>query len=162
MTITTYTTQNKVKPRFDNGGSEFGLAHRDLGPGFLMFDIDRMFATIEVDLEMKRKETGFIEYRNNNGITFVALFELKAKKTDYSLQAINPEISNTLATIEMAKKLECRLFVVYGTDNRQPFEFFEYFPEENVFYSVGILDYQSDNREKKIKDFWTHVLKIRK
>jgi hypothetical protein len=162
MTIPTYDTKNGVKPRFDNGGSEFGLAHRDLGAGYLMFDIDRMSAVIEVDLELKRKETGFVEYRNNKGIMFIALFEIKAKKTEYSLQAMNPLISNTMATIEMARKLECRLFVVYGTENKQPFEFYEYFPDKNEFIYSGTLDYNSDNRTENIKEFWTNVLNIRR
>jgi hypothetical protein len=52
-TAKTYNTENGVKPRYDGGGSEFGLLHRELGPGFLMFDIDRLSATVQTDLEMK-------------------------------------------------------------------------------------------------------------
>jgi hypothetical protein len=154
-----YTTENGVKPRYDNGGSEFGLMHRDLGPGYLMFDIDRLSAVMEVNLELKRCNTGFVEYRHNNSIDFVALFEIKAKKTPYSLEAINPKKSSTAATIEMAKKLECRLFVVYGDNNDQPFEFYEYLPEAG-FESVGVLSYTINNRAESVKKFWRDVLNI--
>lgn len=161
MTIEYYNTKNKVKPRFDNGGSEFGLAHRDLGPGYLMFDIDKMSAKVELNLELHRKETGFVEYRHNKDeIKFVALFEIKHKRTPYSLAAVNPENSSTLATIEMAKKLGCRLFVVYGNENKPPFEFNEYFPDNNQFEFIGELKYQPETREQNIKKFWKEVLKI--
>jgi len=76
-----YGEKNKVKPRFDGKGTEFGLMHRDLGPGFLMFDIDRMSAVLEVNLELKRENEAFVEYRQyGNAINFIAMFEVKAKK----------------------------------------------------------------------------------
>ena len=159
--MTTYSTLNGAKPRYDGKGTEFGLMHRDLGPGFLMFDIDRLSAVIEVNLELKRENEGFVEYRHTcDGINFVAMFEVKAHKTKYSLEALDLSKSNSLARAEIARRLECRLFVVFGTNGKQPFEFFELF--DNGFILAGTLEYDESNRMEQVKKFWNETLRIEK
>lgn len=158
--MTTYDTPNGVKPRYDGGGSEFGLMHRDLGPGYLMFDVDRMSACMSVDLELKRANTGFIEYRRNNGIEFVAIFEIKHSKIGRALDALDVEKANTMAQIEMARRLDARLFSVFATDGHQPFEFYEYVPFACQFELVDVLDYDKANRVERVQAFWRDVLRI--
>ena len=115
---------NGVKPRFDGGGTEFGLMHRDLGPGYLMFDVDRISAVLEVGLEMRRENEGFVEYRRKgDAIRFVALFEVKHRRTEYSAAALDKTTSNALARLEMARCMGARLFVVFAMDGKPPFEF---------------------------------------
>jgi hypothetical protein len=158
--MTIYNTKNGVKPRYDGGGSEFGLMHRDLGPGYLMFDVDRMSACLSVDLELKRANTGFIEYRRNNGINFVAVFEIKYAKIGRALEALDMEKSNTMAQIEMARRLDARLFSVFATDGVQPFEFWEYVEFPGEFQLIGTLDYDATDRTERVRDFWRDVLGI--
>ena len=158
--VTTYDTPDGVKPRYDGGGSEFGLVHRKLGPGYLMFDVDRMSACMSIDLELKRADTGFVEYRRNNGIQFIAVFEIKYKKIGRAMEALDTENSNTMAQIEMAKRLEARLFSVFATNGKQPFEFWEYLPAADSFEMVGVLDYDGTNRTESVQVFWRDVLHI--
>lgn len=160
--MTTYDTPNGVKPRRDGGGSEFGLMHRDLGPGYLMFDIDRMTARLSVDLELKRADTGFIEYRRNNGIEFVAIFEIKHTKIGLAMEALDVDNSNTMAQIEMARRLGARLFSVFATNGHQPFEFYEYLPFSRQFELVDVLDYDKANRVERVQAFWHDILRISK
>ncbi len=160
---TIYNTPNGVKPRFDGGGSEFGLAHRDLGQGYLMFDIDRMTASVEVALELRRKEEGFIEYRHEYGdVKFIALYEIKGNRTEFSEQALNIDKSSTKAMIAMARRLESRLFVVFATNGKQPFDFYEFDTSEQCFIPVGHLCYEAENRAEAVREFWQNVLHIGK
>lgn len=163
----TYSTPNGVKPRYDGGGTEFGKMHRDLGPGYLLFDIDRLSVKLEEQLELRKENEGFIEYRlYSNHITFIAMFELKAQWTPNSKMAIDTNQASSIARAEIAKRLSydqdqpCRLFVVFGTNGRQPFEFYEFMNNEFVF--VGTLDYLQDNRQEKVKLFWNDTLGISK
>lgn len=157
----TYNTSNGAKPRFDGAGTEFGLMHRDLGPSYLMFDIDRMSATIEANLELKREEEGFVEYRRSvNKITFVAMFEVKANRTNYSQSALNPNDSNALARAEMARLIGARLFVVFATNGRQPFDFYEIDTTTREAVHIGTLDYSAPTRSSACQAFWRNVLGI--
>lgn len=152
---------NGVKPRFDRGGTEFGLMHRDLPPGYLMFDIDRLHARCSVDLSLKRENEGFVEYRRKNGrIEFIALMEVKQHRTPNSERALNTGDANAMARIEMARRLGCRLFVVFATSGRQPFEFYEFDVDNGNPFHVGTLRYGSDGREEAVRRFWTEVLRI--
>lgn len=153
---------NGVKPRYDGGGTEFGLMHRDLGPGFLMFDIDRMSATIGVGLELKRENEAFVEYRYTpvSGIRYVAMMEVKHSHTPYSAEALDLSKVNSIVRADMARRLQCRLFVVYATNGKNPFTFYEYDDNENEFYQIGILDYTEKTRTERVKSFWNDVLRI--
>ncbi len=156
-------TKGYVKPRFDGGGTEFGAIHRKLGPGYLMFDIDRVFASMEYSLTMRKENEGFVEYRRSgNKIKFIALMEYKAQKTEHSVEALDKNEANSLARLEMARLLKCRLIVIFGTNGREPFEFFEIDTTTGDNRFVGILEYDQFNKEQQVKDFWTNVLKIPK
>lgn len=165
--MTIYQTNNGTKPRYDNGGTEFGAMHRDLGPGYLMFDIDRMTVRIDEILELKKEEEGFVEYRlYSNKITFVSIIELKKRYTEQSSKALDLTEANSLARAEICNRLSigqdkrCRLFVVYATDGQQPFDFYEYIEDSFVF--VGRLTYSREDRQIKVKEFWSNVLCIEK
>lgn len=156
-----YTTTNGTKPRYDGGGTEFGLMHRDLGPGYLMFDIDRMSAQLDLSLEMRRENEGWIEYRRiATRIAFVALFEVKHSRTQYSEQALNPSEPNSMARFEMAKRLDCRLFVVFATRGQPPFEFYEIDKGSGEPFHVGTLDYTANDRMASCRAFWRDMLGI--
>jgi hypothetical protein len=154
---------NGVKPRFDGKGSEFGLMHRDIGPGYLMFDIDRLSANVQVDLELRRENEGWVEYRQNGKtIHFVALFEVKKQKTEHTKKALNNEESSTLARNEIARRLECRLFVVFATNGKAPFEFWELDALSEKYEVVGVLNYSAEERASAAQRFWRDVLKIQR
>jgi len=157
-----YSTVNGVKPRYDNGGTEFGAMHRDLGPGYWMFDIDRMSAAVEMDLELRRQNEGFVEYRiNRDVVSFAAMFEVKGHKTGRALEALDENDANYKARLAMARKLECRLFVVFATSGGQPFEFWEISTDDGSRSCIGILAYQADERVEKTRAFWRDCLKLR-
>lgn len=159
--MTLYATENGAKPRYDGKGTEFGLMHRDLGPGYLMFDIDRLSAILEVKMELKRENECFIEHRlESDGVRFVAMFEVKHHKTQFSLEALNPIKSNTIVRGEIARRLGCRLFIVFASNGKQPFEFYEQVGNES--YYIGTLAYQLNERQDAVKEFWTNVLGIDK
>jgi len=157
-----YHTSNGVKPRFDNSGTEFGLMHRDLGRGYSMFDIDRMTAQLDMQIEMRRENEGFIEYRRTAGnINFVALMEVKHRRTKYSEQALDPTEANSMVRLEMARRLGCRLFVVFATNGKQPFDFYEICADTGEAKHAGTLDYTSD-RVHKCRLFWNNILGIQR
>lgn len=152
---------NGVKPRFDGKGSEFGLIHRDLGPGFLMFDLDRLSANVELSLELRREDEAFVEYRHAAGaIHFIALFEVKKHRTGDSERAIDSRESSSMARNEIARRLGCRLFVVFGTNGSRPFVFWEWNANTDEYEFVGVLDYEPGQSERAIKNFWRDVLGI--
>jgi len=154
---------NGVKPRFDGEGSEFGKLHRLLGSGYYMFDIDKMTADVNISLELERADTGFVEYRivGDKVVTFTAMFEVKYARTEKSEQALLSKNANTMAMIEIARRLDCRLFVVFATNGQQPFEFYEWNKLFDEFVFVGRLEYnKGTNPAYAIKTFWQNVLKI--
>lgn len=156
-----YQTTNGVKPRYDGGGTEFGLMHRDLGPGYLMFDIDRMTAQLELQMEMKRENEGWVEFRRRaNRIDFVAMFEVKKQRTIHSEKALDPGEANSLARLEMARRMQCRLFVVFATNGRQPFDFYEIDLDTGEAKFRGALDYATEDRVQRCRVFWRDVLGI--
>jgi len=159
----TYDTSNGVKPRYDGGGSEFGSMHRDLGPGMYMFDIDRLSGNMstDIDFELRRENEGFVEYRiKSQVVKFVALFEIKAHKTKHALEALDSSNANSRARSAMAQMLKCRLFVVYATNGKQPFEFYEINTETGEAQSLGALSYDVESRQNECQRFWRDVLGI--
>lgn len=152
---------NGVKPRFDGKGSEFGFIHRALGCGYLMFDVDRLSAIVEMDLELRRENEGFVEYRQNGrSVRFVALFEIKKEKTKHSIKALDNEESSSMARNEMARLLGCRLFVVFATDGKAPFEFWELDRGSQQYERAGLLNYRPGEHAAAIQKFWRDTLKI--
>ena len=158
----TYNTDNGVKPRYDGAGSAFGALHRDLGPGFLMFDIDRMSATVETDLEMRNENNVFVEYRLGETISFVAVFEYKRNRSQYTIDALNPNSANSRARIELARRLGSRLFIVFADNGSPPFYFHEINLETGENVRMPALWYTKDEDKEKVKSFWRDVLKINK
>lgn len=160
----TYQTANGVKPRYDGQGTEFGAMHRDIGPGQLMFDIDGLSATVEMQLELRRQNEAFVEYRfiDDDLVEFTALFELKRNKSQYTIQALDSKDANSVARRAMARKLEARLFVVFATNGKAPFDFHEIDTTTGYSHPIGILYYDENNRPEKVKDFWINVLKLKK
>ena len=159
----TYNTSNKVKPRYDNGGTEFGDMHRDLGPGMYMFDIDRLSGNMstDIDFELRRENEGFVEYRiKSQVVKFVALFEIKAHKTKHALEALYSSNANSRARSAMAQMLKCRLFVVYADNGKQPFEFHEINTETGGARLLGVLSYDAESRQGDCQAFWRDVLGI--
>jgi hypothetical protein len=145
-----------TKPRFDGSGSIFGDLHRELPPGVCMFDIDRL--DINMALTIRRENEVFVEYHHeNNGITFTALFEVKFKFNTKSLDKNN---SLNLARLEMAKKLGCRLFVVFRTLGQLPLEFFEVNLNSGNASHVYTLTYDKNIDGAKISAIslcWKHL-----
>jgi len=159
--------REEVKKRYDNQGSEFGFIHRDLGQGYYMFDIDGIKASIEYDLTLRRENELFVEYRHlsKDKIKFLAIYEVKAKETKYSKNCLELNNSTSIVRLEIAKRLESRLFVVFGTNGNQPFKFFEIDVNSGDNNFIGILSYDKDNpkkREQTVKSFWANILGITK
>lgn len=148
--------ENNVKPRYDGKGSEFGMVHRLLPPKCGMFDIDRMSGNMQLDIELKNTDTGFVEYRtdfNNADVTFTALFEIKYKLSESVQKALECNIgSATFAQKKMCEKLRCRYFIVVANFGKQPFVFFELV--NDAILNHGELNYNDDNKMQKINDFW--------
>lgn len=152
-----------VKPRFDKKGSLFGLLHRELGNRFLMLDLDYM--VLEVNGEMKEhvsEDTRFVEYRRafNRNILFKAIFEIKFDKTVFSTQMLNTDNTNTKALIEMACRLNSRLFIVFATYGLAPFIFYEYSRKSDDFVFAGELNFDYKNARSAIRYFWYYCLGI--
>ena len=141
-----------TKPRFDGGGSLFGELHRELPSGTCMMDIDRMFVTVESELWLKRENVAFVEYRHaKECIKFTAVFETKHKYTE---TAFDLEISANRARMEMARKLDCRLFVVFYSDGAVPLEFYEIDVETGEYEHSYSLTYDQTNRAEKVVECW--------
>ena len=157
-----YNTENGVKPRFDGGGTEFGMMHRWLPGSHCMFDLDRMQASISSDLILRNENEGFIEYRiTDKEVRFAALFELKMKRTKYSEQALSSDDASAIARAELARRIGCRLFVVFATNGKQPFNFYEIETTTRESTHVGTLDYRNEADGKRAaQEFWLNVLGI--
>jgi len=155
----------QVKIRFDHNGSEFGEIHRQLPIHCGMFDIDRMSAKAEINLELKKQEIGFLEYRtdfNRSTIEWKALFEIKYKNSEYVRKALDCKIGTpTWAQLELCKILKARYFFVIATNGKQPFEFIEIF-YNGEFNWIGTLDYIDKEKDGKqaINDFWKNDIKL--
>ena len=155
----------QTKIRFDGKGSEFGLIHRELPIEYGMFDIDKMKASALVDLELKKEDIGFLEYRTNwrnSTITWKALFEIKYRNSANVQDAINCKMGTaTWAQLKLCHTLGCRYFMVIATNGKQPFVFYE-IHDTGDFEIKGTLDYfdrHTDGKEN-IKEFWCNVLKL--
>lgn len=155
---------NGAKLRFDGGGTEFGFMHRDLGSGYLMFDVDRLHVKVEEFLKLRNENECFVEYRDTGerekGVQFIAMFEVKHKRSHYTLKALDPENSVSYARLCMAQKLGCRLFVVYASGGRQPFDFWEIDTTDGGASLVGTLEYNKADRRESVQQFWKEVLEI--
>jgi hypothetical protein len=154
----------QVKPRFDGKGSEFGRIHRELGPRFGMFDIDRLSANANFKLELKQQDTGFLEYRTNfetGEIAFKAMFEIKYKDSVIVRDAMNFRQGQAVwAQIKMCEKLDCRYFYVISTNGTKPFQFYEYDVSGRNWLDRGQLEYEPDNEKRAVKDFWQTNLNL--
>lgn len=158
-----YTTSNGVKPRYDNGGTEFGLMHRELGAGYWMFDVDRVFASVEFEISMRKENEAFVEYRRNGKrIDFIALMEVKHRRSEFAEQALSMTDYNSYARLAMAQRLGCRLFVVFATDGKQPFTFYEIDTVTGESTEVGTLTYGPADMRERVAAFWRNVLRIEK
>lgn len=147
-----------VKPRFDGKNPEgFANMHRVLPNKCLMFDIDRIYA--QMDLSMRKEDEFFCEYNIvDSRIIFKALFEYKAHKTQNSEKALDSKCANSWARLEIARKLECRLFVVFAQNNRKPFDFYEIDLETGRPIHVGTLDYDVNEGKLAWNNFWANKL----
>jgi hypothetical protein len=152
--------ENQVKPRYDGKGTEFGLRHRDLGSGFLMMDIDRLHAAIEMDVKLQRENEMFLEYRAVNGISYAAMYELKHHQTKFSEQALDMSLFVNKVRLDICKRLGCRCFVVFATNGKQPFSFYELFEDRAIL--VGVLDYHNGGAAEAWQAFYREVLRIGK
>ena len=152
------------KPRYDGGGSEFGLIHRELPKHCGMFDFDRMSAKAFIDLELTKSDVGFMEYRTNfnkSDVDFVALFEIKHKSSVYVERILECKVGTAVfAQMKLCEKLGARYFIVIANNGNQPFTFYEL---TNGFCSkVGVLDFIDRHFDGKdaINNFWKNVLKL--
>ena len=128
-----------------------------------MFDIDRMFATVQMDLALKKEDEGWVEYRvRNDAVSFIAMMELKKHRTEHSEKALDKKQANSMARLEIARRLGCRLFVVFGTDGRQPFEFYEINTSTGDPIHVGTLCYEYGAGKQAWQEFWNNILHIEK
>lgn len=160
--------ENGVKPRYDNGGSEFGLAHRDLPRSCTMFDVDRLDVDIKLHLVADKQDYSFIEYRtdfNNDDVDFIALFEVKYKSSQQVKNQFKTQKKGTATFAQklMCQKLDMRYFYVIATEGDQPFYFVEIgdniHKRKNYKY-IGKLSYNDENRREKITRFWKEKLKL--
>ena len=151
-----------TKPRYDDGGSEFGNIHRELPKSCGMFDIDRMTATATVSLEITKQDVAFIEYKTmwndeKNVIVFKAMFEIKHHGTESVYKALQlSKGTATWAQAEMAKKLGARYFIVVANYGNPPFKFYELSKDEKMDY-VGELDYAIEDKKEKVEEFWKEI-----
>lgn len=156
--MTTY--KSDTKPRYDNGGSEFGNMHRTLPKTFGMFDFDRMKATAKVPLELVRQNIAFLEYKTifrDGEINFTALFEIKHKDSPFVRDAMKCKCGTaTWAQVKTAEKLGCRYFFVIATNGKQPFSFYEITYEFNVI-EWGVLEYDDLSRDATVLSFWNKI-----
>jgi len=134
-----------TKPRFDGKGSLFGELHRQLDSDICMLDIDRMSLLITQQVWLHKENECFIEYRHDaEQITFKAIFELKYKFNERIFD-LNESVNR--ARIAIAKKLECKLFVVIG--NQSPLEFYEIDTETGAYNKSYTLIFTNDKQEQK-------------
>jgi len=152
----------EVKMRFDGRELEgFANMHRQLSNKELMFDVDRVFADIKFDMSMRKENELFVEYNiRNQQIVFKALFEVKHKKTKHSLDALDPSTANSLARKEMCRSLGARLFVVYQTNGKKPFEFHEIDTSNGNVIATNILDYDYGQEKIAWQTFWRNTLRL--
>ena len=156
-----WDTANGVKPRYDKGGTAFGDAHRDLGTQYLMFDVDKMSATVEQELELRKENQVFIEYRHSERISFVAIFEYKRNKSQYTLEALDKAQSVSRARLALAQALSARLFVVYADNGKSPFDFYEIDTASGNYTRLSPLYYEKGVDDPiVIQEYWRDVLKI--
>lgn len=160
--INQYNPSNGVKPRYDGSGSEFGLIHRELPKDCCMFDIDRMSAKAEINLELKRQEIAFIEYRtdfNNCSVIWKALFEIKNQDSIEVRKALECPIgTSTFAQLKLAQLIGARFFYVIATMGIQPFHFYE-IENQGIYIDHGFLDYSDKKTDgiEAIKRFWGKI-----
>jgi hypothetical protein len=156
----------KVKPRFDKKNMEsFANMHRHLKNQDLMFDIDRCCADLTADVRlemlMTKENNLYTEYKFvNNKVRFTALFEVKYKKTKSAAEALDPGKANSIARLEMARLLNCRLFVVFETEGKQPFEFYEIDLKDGSPKPAGILTFANCDPETAMRSFWYEDLEM--
>ena len=157
-----------VKPRFDKGGSLFGLAHRKLPVNYGLFDIDSFVGKwLRLSKKEQQERGTFIEYRclkfdknenkfNLDRINFVAMFEQKHKKTERIEKEYKEFKPGTAAWAELmfCQKLGMRFFLVLENNGYYPMEFIEY-DYDGKQIGINIL-----NQEDDVEVFFKDKLKI--
>jgi hypothetical protein len=151
---------SEVKLRYDGKGTEFGLMHRELPPYLVMFDIDKMKSTITLDLN--NENSIWIEGTTNfKNATFqvTAIFELKYNETKRLMDEMKEmKVGTALWSLrQMAKQLKCRLFLVYQTNGKQPFHFYQADNFGAEWIDRGLLEYNETNKKEKITEFWKKI-----
>jgi len=156
------TYESGSRPRYDDGGSEFGDVHRELPKQFGMFDIDRMSATATVNLELTKQDVAFIEYRTlwndeSNSVQWRALFEVKHRDGPMTQKALALRKGTaTWAQLKMAEALGARYFIVVATEGNQPFTFYEA-DDSGCMRAIGVLTYSLDGKASAINEFWKEI-----
>lgn len=152
----------EVKIRFDGKDpTGFASMHRNLSNRELMFDVDRVYADITFNMQMKKENELFVEYNiKNNNVVFKALFEVKHMKTLSSIEALDKTKANSRARAEMCRRLGARLFVVYQTKGTHPFEFNEIDVDSGEVLETNILNYVQGKEKECWLDFWKNTLRL--
>ena len=156
--------------------NNFSESHYKLGRTPAMFDIDVMAGEwLELSENRGTKEDAtYIEYKclkfdkdenrfNSDRIKWTALFELKYTPTERIKKSMELNPGDPLWAIFMlAKKLECRFFLVVATKGESPFYFFEYDTKTNerLPYKTMNFNYLIDDQEI-IKSFWKNELLLK-
>ncbi len=132
-----------------------------------MFDVDRMTAVAQVNLELTKQDVCFFEYRtdfNKSSCEIKAMFEIKNKRTHFVEENMKAKIGSAVwAQIQLCKKIGCRYFFVISDSfegGKQPFSFYEYDFSFMSFKNIGVLDYDKDNKLEKVNHFWKNILKL--
>lgn len=155
--------------------NNFSESHYKLPPAYGMFDIDTMFGewlSLSDNVGTKQEAT-YIEYRclkfdkdenrfNEDRIKYVAIFELKYHYTENVVKSLDLKPGSPLwATFMLAKKINCRFFVVIATEGKSPFYFCEYCTITNIRLPKIKFEYDyTIDDPKVIRDFWTNDLNI--
>lgn len=156
------TYASNTKPRYDDGGSEFGDVHRTLPKNIGMFDIDRMKATATIELEITKQNVAFVEYRtkwdsDGNEIEWKALFEVKYRDGPSVQDALRfRKGTASWAQLKHAAALNARYFVVVATEGVQPFTFYE-IDRDGAAMNMGVLDYSEHDKAERIREMWEYL-----
>lgn len=156
--------------------NDFSEAHYKLPRSYGMFDIDTMLGQwLELQDNVSTKdESTYIEYEclkfdkdqnrfNDDRIKYHAVFELKYKGNGTLKEKMKMNPGEPLwAVFMMAKRLQCRFFLVVADNGKSPFHFIEYCTKKNerLPYLTLHYDYKTDDSDL-IKNFWNNSLKLR-
>lgn len=147
-----------VKPRFDEKGTEFGLIHRLLPGSCCMTDIDSMVIEAHTKVRVKTADNTFVEYEHvKDDVKIKAILEVKYRTTDNTLKALDVNESTTKIRQKIAKLTKARHIVIFATEGRPPFKFYEIQKNGAVKY-LGELNYKTETEQKpSILNFWQKI-----